>query len=341
MSICCYKCSDQILFFFFFSSRRRHTRFLPVSWARRCVQETVSTQSTWETKKMGLGIYLPTPNKIKDTVAESSSKLKFAASSMQGWRNTMEDAHITALNFDINTSLFAVFDGHGGKEVSELCAQEFGELLKRNDNYQKNLFKLALKEVFEELDDIMEEQDKDSYYTQGCTANVILIRDNQLFLANSGDSRSLLSLKNGDVEQLSIDHKPELESERTRIINAGGFVMNGRINGNLNLSRALGDLEYKKSKEKSKAEQIISCVPEIIERTIDETFNYILMGCDGIFEMLSNESLFEYIYNQMRSTEDNLALTVENLLEQIIAPNTQQGIGCDNMSAILLKFDYQ
>ena len=63
---------------------------------------------------MGLGIYLPTPNKVKDTVAESSSKLKFAASSMQGWRNTMEDAHITALNFDINTSLFAVFDGHGG-----------------------------------------------------------------------------------------------------------------------------------------------------------------------------------------------------------------------------------
>ena len=30
---------------------------------------------------------------------------------------------------------------------------------------------------------------------------------------------------------------------------------------------------------------------------IDSSINYILMGCDGIFEMLSNESLFEYIYN--------------------------------------------
>ena len=28
-----------LLFFFFFSSRRRHTRFLPVSWARRCVRD--------------------------------------------------------------------------------------------------------------------------------------------------------------------------------------------------------------------------------------------------------------------------------------------------------------
>eukprot|EP00828_Plagiopyla_frontata_P024635 TRINITY_DN31439_c0_g1_i1.p1 TRINITY_DN31439_c0_g1~~TRINITY_DN31439_c0_g1_i1.p1 ORF type:complete len:167 (+),score=16.71 TRINITY_DN31439_c0_g1_i1:3-503(+) len=37
-----------LLVIFFFSSRRRHTRFLPVSWARRCVQETVSTQSTWD-----------------------------------------------------------------------------------------------------------------------------------------------------------------------------------------------------------------------------------------------------------------------------------------------------
>eukprot|EP00831_Metopus_contortus_P066327 TRINITY_DN59172_c0_g1_i1.p2 TRINITY_DN59172_c0_g1~~TRINITY_DN59172_c0_g1_i1.p2 ORF type:complete len:178 (+),score=58.72 TRINITY_DN59172_c0_g1_i1:52-585(+) len=40
------------VYFFFFSSRRRHTRCREVSWARRCVQETVSTQSTWETIKV-------------------------------------------------------------------------------------------------------------------------------------------------------------------------------------------------------------------------------------------------------------------------------------------------
>eukprot|EP00831_Metopus_contortus_P059919 TRINITY_DN51877_c0_g1_i1.p3 TRINITY_DN51877_c0_g1~~TRINITY_DN51877_c0_g1_i1.p3 ORF type:complete len:121 (+),score=31.75 TRINITY_DN51877_c0_g1_i1:32-394(+) len=37
-----------VILFFFFSSRRRHTRCREVSWARRCVQETVSTQSTWD-----------------------------------------------------------------------------------------------------------------------------------------------------------------------------------------------------------------------------------------------------------------------------------------------------
>ena len=46
---------------------------------------------------------------------------------------------------------------------------------------------------------------------------------------------------------MSIDHKPDLENERLRVTKAGGFISEGRINGNLNLSRALGDLEYKKN----------------------------------------------------------------------------------------------
>ena len=43
----------------------------------------------------------------------------------------------------------------------------------------------------------------------------------------------------------SEDHKPDNELEKKRITRAGGFVTDGRVNGNLNLSRALGDLEYK------------------------------------------------------------------------------------------------
>ena len=47
---------------------------------------------------------------------------------------------------------------------------------------------------------------------------------------------------------MSKDHKPEEEEERERIKKAGGDVFDGRVNGNLNLSRSLGDLEYKKDK---------------------------------------------------------------------------------------------
>lgn len=79
----------------------------------------------------------------------------------------------------------------------------------------------------------------------GCTANVVLINDKNIFIANSGDSRSVLR-SNKDTIALSIDHKPELPEEHNRIVKAGGYVADGRINGNLNLSRAMGDLEYKK-----------------------------------------------------------------------------------------------
>jgi len=48
---------------------------------------------------------------------------------------------------------------------------------------------------------------------------------------------------------LSHDHKPDNEIEKARIEKAGGYISDGRINGNLNLSRALGDLEYKKDEK--------------------------------------------------------------------------------------------
>lgn len=55
--------------------------------------------------------------------------------------------------------------------------------------------------------------------------------------------------RDGKAVELSFDHKPENPIEKERVTKAGGFISEGRINGNLNLSRAIGDLEYKKNTE--------------------------------------------------------------------------------------------
>lgn len=69
----------------------------------------------------------------------------------------------------------------------------------------------------------------------------MLITPEFIYCANSGDSRAVASIK-GETNALSFDHKPEDPKEMERIEKAGGIVTYGRVNGNLNLSRALGDL---------------------------------------------------------------------------------------------------
>ena len=98
----------------------------------------------------------------------------------------------------------------------------------------------------------------------GCTANVLLVTSDKYYVANSGDARGVLWQKPGEMVALSVDHKPDDPNEKMRITKAGGYVSDGRVNDNLNLSRAIGDLEYKKNKTLKPEEQIISGFPDVV-----------------------------------------------------------------------------
>ena len=103
----------------------------------------------------------------------------------------------------------------------------------------------------------------ESHIQAGAASLVAVIRDHVIYVANAGDSRAILSRK-GKAVPLSEDHKPGLPGEQARISKAGGWVTpQGRINGNLNLSRAIGDLKYKCDSSLSRAEQIITAEPDI------------------------------------------------------------------------------
>lgn len=95
----------------------------------------------------------------------------------------------------------------------------------------------------------------------------------------------------GKSEDLSKDHKPDDELEFERIKKAGGSVTNGRVNGNLNLSRALGDLTYKENKELKPEEQLISPMPDVVIHELSPKDEFLLMGCDGIWELKTNQEL--------------------------------------------------
>eukprot|EP00831_Metopus_contortus_P040472 TRINITY_DN3170_c0_g1_i6.p1 TRINITY_DN3170_c0_g1~~TRINITY_DN3170_c0_g1_i6.p1 ORF type:complete len:254 (+),score=59.03 TRINITY_DN3170_c0_g1_i6:79-840(+) len=174
----------------------------------------------------------------------------------------------------------------------------------------------------------------------GCTANVILIKDGSLFIANSGDSRSVLAVSKLAIE-LTIDHKPDNPKEKERIEKAGGSVIDGRVERNLNLSRSLGDLQYKKRKDLPPEAQMITADPEFHTQKISPTFDFIVMGCDGIYETMNSKEIVSFFYSEMeKNPEEKLSKHVENFLDKSLSPNfaSTSGLGCDNMSCILIQF---
>lgn len=130
----------------------------------------------------------------------------------------------------------------------------------------------------------------------GSTAITCLIKNNRLYCANAGDSR-MIACVNGKVEVLSDDHKPNNEKEHKRICDAGGFVECNRVNGNLALSRALGDFMFKRNLNKIPEEQIVTAYPDVSEREITEDWEFAVLACDGIWDVLRNEVINVHGHN--------------------------------------------
>ncbi|KAM7406278.1 hypothetical protein PAMP_000666 [Pampus punctatissimus] len=177
----------------------------------------------------------------------------------------------------------------------------------------------------------------------GTTAVVALIRGKQLIVANAGDSRCVVS-ERGKAVDMSYDHKPEDEVELARIKNAGGKVtMDGRVNGGLNLSRAIGDHFYKKNKALPPEEQMISAMPDVKVLTLNEDHDFMVIACDGIWNVLSSQEVVDFISERIKPDQSGkaraLSSIVEELLEHCLAPDTSgDGTGCDNMTCIIITF---
>ena len=177
---------------------------------------------------------------------------------------------------------------------------------------------------------------------KGCTSNVMLVKNGEIYVANAGDSRTIAVLQDGKVEDLSIDHKPDREPEHTRVTKAGGSVVNGRVEGNLSLSRALGDLHYKVNKEKEQKDQIISAYPDITVRPLTKNIRYIVMGCDGVYEMQTSQFIGTFVTKGLKDDPGNLKKVACDLLDNLISKDCikSAGIGCDNMTCILIEFKH-
>lgn len=201
-------------------------------------------------------------------------------------------------------------------------------------------------EIHNELLDSSNETVKGEFADcMGCTACVVIITNEEIVVANSGDSRCVLC-KSGIALALTDDHKPELETEKARIENAGGFIdEDNRVNGSLSLTRSLGDLQYKKNLELGPHEQLIISKPDIRIERIENECEFIVLACDGIWECMSSQRAVEYIreqiakYEFMKIQKPKLSKIIERMFEKNITNNIEANtIGGDNMTCIIIKF---
>ncbi|XP_044983688.1 probable protein phosphatase 2C 21 [Hordeum vulgare subsp. vulgare] len=317
----------------------------------------------------------------KCSAGEENDRIKYAASSMRGFRYEMEDALTAVLDLDgcSSTSFFGVYDGHGGADVALYCSRQFHIELIKEPDYRKNLH-TALEHVYFRIDEKLKRSDewkrepahspgnstlkkllkaalcavKDRYVPpqhEGTTACVALIRGNQIFVANVGDSRCVLS-RNGQANDLSIDHKPDLQHERERIERAGGQVtrdgnpqrdISGRIvrvdvgihrvGGILAISRAIGDFQFKRNKTLSPAQQIVTCCPDIHTVDITDDAEFLIIASDGIWEAKASQEAVDFVRQRLQSGETDLSVICERLLDSCLGRRMS-----DNMSVILVQF---
>ncbi|BHF60915.1 Protein phosphatase 1B [Sparganum proliferum] len=294
-----------------------------------------------------MGALLDTPRTEKFNESGAGNNLRYGLSSMQGWRVSMEDAHcaITQLPGNLKDwSFFAVFDGHAGALVSELCASELlkcivgTEEFKRIDpdlapsipEIQQGIREgfLALDERLRNLPEIASGEDR-----SGSTAICVLITPNHIFFANCGDSRAIL-ISDGSVSFATTDHKPVHPAEKERIQKAGGSVIIQRVNGSLAVSRSLGDYSYKTDRDLPPTQQLISPEPEItvIDRK-KASDQMIVLACDGIWDVLSNENLCELLLERAQRLDD-LSKVCDEAIDYCLYKGSS-----DNMSIVLVAFD--
>lgn len=286
-----------------------------------------------------MGQTLSEPVTTKETSSCQNSFVKVGSSCMQGWRITMEDAHTHLLSLpnDKDACYFGVFDGHGGAKVAQYTGMNLHKRIVSQPAYMHGNISDALKSGFLALDEDMLKDDTMRDEMAGTTAVVSLLKGNKIFCANVGDSRAVLSVR-GVVDQISFDHKPGNDIETRRIISAGGWVEFNRVNGNLALSRALGDFVFKKNDKKRPEEQIVTAYPDVTERSIGPDHEFLIMACDGIWDVLTNQEVVDFVRVRIAQRMEP-QIICEELMNRCLAPDCQMGgLGCDNMTVVLVCF---
>ena len=290
----------------------------------------------------------------------------YAVFSEIGDRTYQEDKFIICddlrLFDDIIIPYFAIYDGHGGYSCSEYIKKNLHheihyymkELLEeKSQNFLNDIIN-ALQKIIILVDINYFDSELNFSSHHGSTCVFVFFIGTYVLCCNLGDSVSILLRKNEKNIYLSRDFNPKREIEKQRIELKKGYITNdGRLLGNISVSRAFGDWKFKdKQKQallknnKEFGEYLITNRAEfrLIELNPDLD-NYIILASDGIFLRETQENLCHSLNTFINmGDKDNGLIDIQSaldnfrleLIKKYNSDEKNKG-DSDNMTLIVIK----
>lgn len=260
----------------------------------------------------------PVVNPKTSTSSYSVREFSIKEEANPNFRNYMEDFSRGIEKFMGNPllSLFTLYDGHGGYETSLFLHSKMPDILESNlhgiDFTNTSQVEKAITQSFEQMNKLVEDYSWSHF--SGSTACVVLTIKNEkdnsyiVYSANAGDSRTVhINLNNSKSTRLSYDHKATDYSELIRVKNFGGMIFNGRVLGQLAVTRAFGDFNLKN--------QGIVATPFIKRIDVNSNSpktNFIIIASDGVWDVLEDEEIIP-IAKVYGNTSNELADAILNI----------------------------
>ena len=218
-------------------------------------------------------------------------------------RPNMEDKSKSIDGFNNNTDsgIFCIFDGHGGSEVSSFLQRNIINYMRE---YSSN-FDL----MFQKLDENFLNNNFDQIGSTGCiiyiTKEYTIKNPRKIYYCvNIGDTRAVLINKEG-AKRISYDDRATDNNESERVKKMGGIIFGGRVFGNLMLTRAFGDNEFK--------QYGVICNPHITKNEIDIDDKYIVLASDGVWDVMNENEIFE-LSKECKNSKEFCDMIVKNSL---------------------------
>lgn len=265
--------------------------------------------------------------------------------SIKGLRQSNEDKHSIILGMnnksdeDVNNlnniNLYAVYDGHGGKFVSNFISENL-PIFFTDKTTKYPLTKNFVNEVYDGLQNILytKYEDKSTDCGSTCLVCIQFIENNESYLnvLNTGDSRAVMC-RNNLAFTLTKDHKPNWPDEKRRINKLGGEI---KFDGHdwriidLSVSRAFGDKSCQK---------YITHRPDLYKYKISDKDKFMILACDGLWDVISNQDAVNFVLENCYDIDMKERINKNVNIGKKLAEHGIKSNSTDNITVIVVFFD--